>query len=246
MILISGDLHLNSQGEASLITKANLIKTYGEELYANIKYNLVLGDGGWKWSKASDRTDKHLLTFLGEKHRGFKTLCLFGNHENYNRILKCPLVDIGIGNLVYQVWDEDIYYLQRGKIYNIDGKKILALGGALSVDKLWRTEDISWWPQEYWSFQESKDCLDLIEKDNDFDYICAHTGPNKINQIVFASMFDASHGGDKFRDSVALFQDIVDEKTKCKAWLMGHFHEDQYYTDLEKEYHYFYKLTKLI
>ena len=69
--------------------------------------------------KDINKTDKYLQAWFNEKN--YITLCIFGNHENYEKLLSLPKVDIGIGGFVYKV-SEKIYYLQRGKIYNIEVK----------------------------------------------------------------------------------------------------------------------------
>ena len=43
---------------------------------------------------------------------------------------------------------EHIRHLKRGRTYNIDGKKILTIGGADSVDKFRRQEGLNWWKEE--------------------------------------------------------------------------------------------------
>ena len=43
---------------------------------------------------------------------------------------------------------EHIRHLKRGRCYNIQGKNILTIGGADSVDKFRRTEGLSWWKEE--------------------------------------------------------------------------------------------------
>jgi hypothetical protein len=36
----------------------------------------------------------------------------------------------------------------RGEVYNIEGNSIFVMGGGYSLDKDFRTEGVSWWPQE--------------------------------------------------------------------------------------------------
>jgi hypothetical protein len=158
-------------------------------------------------------------------------------------------VDIGIGEKVYEVYN-NLYYLQRGFIYKIEGLDFLALGGALSIDKVWRIEDEqrtnrkSWWSQEYWNYQEEHDCLDRI-KNAHIDYVLSHTGPNHVNEIVFLN--NKNIVKNKFNDKVAIFNDAIDEQVQFKHWFYGHFHEEAYNIEIMgKRYSTIYDTVALI
>lgn len=43
---------------------------------------------------------------------------------------------------------ERVYHLMRGEVYTIYGDHYFIFGGARSVDKDRRTEDVSWWKEE--------------------------------------------------------------------------------------------------
>lgn len=47
-----------------------------------------------------------------------------------------------------------IIHLMRGYVYDICRKKFRAFGGGLSIDKMYRTEGISWWNREMPSSEE--------------------------------------------------------------------------------------------
>ena len=70
---------------------------------------------------------------------------------------------------------EHIRHLKRGRCYNIQGKNILALGGADSVDKFRRTEGLSWWKEEAITDED----ITRVEETY-YDYILTHTCPTKI------------------------------------------------------------------
>jgi hypothetical protein len=223
MILLSGDFHANSQNELSIIASKHLKKLFGAQLYKTINYHLILGDAGFLWPH-NEKTDRYNLSVLN--YRPFPILFLPGNHESIygHDLSEFEKVDMGFGHDVYKIYN-NCYYLQRGFIYNIEGLSFLVLGGALSIDKIHRTEGQSWWPQEYWSYQEEHDCLDRI-KGQHIDYVVSHTGPNHVNEIFFLN--NQNIVKNKFTDQVALFNDAVDEQIKFKHWFYGHFHEDVY------------------
>jgi hypothetical protein len=244
-ILISGDFH-SGQKELTWIAGGHLKKVFSKEDYESIKYHIVLGDMGILWPTGK-KTDIYNLKCLGL--RPFPLFFLPGNHEPIlaRELSEFEQVDFGFGNPVYRVYQGfDCFYMPRGKSYTIDDKKLLVLGGALSIDKVWRTEGESWWPQEYWNLAEKNAVMELLETEHTFDYVLAHTGPNLINKIVFAHQMDASHGGKKFMDTVALLNDAIDEKIKYKTWFSGHWHSDESLVKDGKEYRYLYQTPHLI
>jgi len=186
-ILLSGDLHANSAGEISQITKRNLKKRYRSEKYSRINYHIILGDGGFMWT---GNYIKDIQNYEILRKRKFPILCVLGNHEPIYGMTNLSEVDIGIGEKVYQIYDNPfVAYLKRGKIYHIDGFKFLVLGGAFSIDIGRRTPGLSWWKEEYWSEEEKKALFKLLKKENEFDCVLSHTGPDSINKIILNSIF---------------------------------------------------------
>ena len=242
-ILFSGDFHGNVDRELSVITKNTLLKKYSEEKYKAIKYHIILGDGGFLWP-GDIKGDIYNFRALAIRH--FPILCVIGNHEPMLGMSNLPEVDIGIGEKVIQIWAEPFTaYLKRGKIYNIDGIKFLVLGGALSIDRVNRTLNKSWWENEYWSEQEKYDLFKLLETDNTFDYVISHTGPQYINYKLFGHKNNYFH---MFIDEVALLNDEIHKRINFREWWCGHWHRERYYYDKENHqgYQYIYKTTKIL
>jgi 3-oxoacid CoA-transferase subunit A len=243
-ILISGDFHANAINELLYIIKEALIQKYQQEKYESIKYHIILGDGGFLWP-GNHKTDLFNYKMLAYRH--FPVLCVMGNHEPILGMDDIPEVDIGIGETVYQIKDKPfVAYLKRGKIYTIDGIKMLVLGGALSIDKHRRKPNESWWEREYWSPEEKQNVFSLLETESCFDYVLSHTGPQHINQRLFddgTSLYSA-----KFRDEVALLNDDIHKSIQFREWWCGHWHRDLYHYDEETNqgYQYLYKKTKIL
>lgn len=219
MIMLSGDLHGNALHELSAINfKAIKQKCQSPE---DIHYHIILGDCGFLFGgvcREIDKTDKYLISWFGDKQ--YITLCVFGNHENYEKLLSLPLVDIGIGESVYKVSDK-IYYLQRGKIYLIEGKKFLVLGGGESIDKNMRIPKLDWWEQEQWSYFEQESLFKLLKDITEVDYIVSHTAPDVF--IDFLEMH-LKHGLRQYEDNTVKINNQVNELVKFKHWYCGHYH----------------------
>jgi len=109
-----------------------------------------------------------------------------GNHDPVLGRPDLLEADIGIGEKVIMIKEEKplVAYLKRGNVYNINNHKILALGGALSIDKAYQQLNNTWWKNEYWSEAEKKALFKLLDKGNHFDYVLAHTGPIRVNEIL--------------------------------------------------------------
>jgi len=249
-ILFSGDFHANSRGELAIITKYSLLYNYGEELYNKIKYHIMLGDCGFMWP---DYEEDDEINYKELAKRNFPVLCVMGNHEPIYGKKDLPEEDIGIGEKVIVVNKKNpfVAYLKGGKIYTIDGYKILVLGGALSADKDDRIEGESWWKEEYWSDTEKEKIFELLNKENKFDFVLSHTGPHNINKELASRGVPNRHA--KMKDEVGKLNEEIDKKIEHRAWFCGHWHYDYLdyilYKDkiiLKKKYLYIYNCTLLI
>jgi hypothetical protein len=240
-ILFSGDFHANVQNELASITRKTLLAQFGAGLYHTIRYHIILGDGGFLWPK-NQKADAYNYEILAR--RPFPVLCVIGNHEPILGRTDIPEVDIGLGETVYQI-NPLVSYLKRGKIYTIDGYRFLVLGGALSIDRAYRIPGISWWANEFWSEQEKADIFTLLEKENTFDFVLSHTGPDRINTAVFSDIAGSSV---KYGDEVALLNDKIDTKITCRQWWCGHWHMYRYHYDKigNRGYQYLYRTVKIL
>jgi hypothetical protein len=158
-----------------------------------------------------------------------------------------PEIDIGIGEKVLLVHEKPfVAYLKRGKVYTLNGFDFLVLGGALSIDRKFRKPGVSWWEGEYWSFDEKEAVMKLLKGRNHFDYVLSHTGPARINQLLFQNPDKAYFP--KLFDDVAALNETIEGMIACKGWFCGHWHRDRFYYDeaLKREYRYLYNSTAIL
>jgi len=242
-ILFSGDFHAGSVGELDCITKEALLERHGREKYNLIKYHIILGDGGFMWPDNQENDEYNYKTLA---RRPFPVLCVIGNHEPILGMDNMTETDIGIGESVYQIQDNPfVAYLKRGKVYTIDGFKCLVLGGALSIDKKLRKPGKTWWEKEYWTEKEKQDLFALLKTDNTFDCVLTHTGPDRVNRMLF--QFPLSFPI-HIKDEVAYMNDRIDAQIQCHDWWCGHWHKDIYHydTNADRGYRYLYRTTKIL
>lgn len=74
-----------------------------------------------------------------------RILFIPGNHEPWPQLIQIE-EDMAPGKAVRI--SETVWFLPRPFRFTIAGQRVLALGGASSVDAAWRTHGVDWWPEE--------------------------------------------------------------------------------------------------
>jgi len=234
-VFVTGDIHA---GET--------IKNLGSR-YWNTKgltkedFLIVLGDFGLPWTcelKDSNidiikshediivsSTDLYHIRWLLDKP--FTTLAILGNHEGIYRIwdnLEVRYYEPVKGNIkVLPTKYGEVFYLLRDTKYEISGKSFLVIGGAMSIDKEYRTPEINWWEMETLTYQEQENILDIIRKQSKFDFILSHTAPSWLIPSIMKGTYNS-----KVNDPVSKFLEFIEKKVEFKCWHFGHFHEDMH------------------
>ena len=109
-------------------------------------------------------------------------LCIHGNHEERPELINSYTEKMWKGGLVY--FEEDypnILFAKDGEIYDFDGRKAIAIGGAYSVDKYYRLYyNLAWFESE-----QPDECIKRYVENKlesvewKVDYVLSHTGPLK-------------------------------------------------------------------
>ena len=172
---------------------------------------IVAGDWGGIWYY--DYRNENLLEWW--ESRNFTTLVVDGNHENHTLISKLPTIE-RFGGKVRRV-SESVFIAKRGEIYTINGKKILTLGGAESLDKACRVEGYSWWKDEEITKKDISCAFHNLKKyDFSIDYIISHTGGSEIcRQLDFTPTIS-----DYLLDKILTI-------SIYKKHYLGHYHLDK-------------------
>lgn len=206
-IFVTGDIHGDH----------DILKLYDDSLLeycatSREDYLIVCGDFGAIWY--GDGRDTLLDEFYAT--RPYTILFVDGNHENFNALNEYD-VEYWKGGKVHKICD-NVYHLMRGQVYEIDGKTIFTFGGAKSIDKMNRVEDVSWWAQEMPSLEEYEEAAINLEKVNyTVDYVfthCAATSVIKKINPLFAP------------DILTSWFEEIEKKLTYKHWYFGHYHKD--------------------
>lgn len=199
-------------------------------------YLFIAGDFGYIWRDRPKYSSKqvvvnphdmdHIKRSFGKLP--FTTIFIAGNHENYNVLERLPKVDRW-GSVVSEVIPDKVYMLHRGYVYTIEDKTILAVGGAESIDRKWRTLNKSWWSQEVITESDIARALEsLTSVKHTVDYVLTHTAPRSvIDQLSLMGYLSQSITISKscVDPSSVLLQDLYD-KTNFTKWFFGHMHVD--------------------
>lgn len=227
MIYLTGDTH----GHHSINKLASSNFPDGKKLTKD-DYVIILGDFGLLWKDEIDANEEYWTNWLTEKP--WTTLIVPGNHENWNRIYSLPVIE-KFGAPIRQ-YNESIFFLNRGEIYNIDDNIIFNMGGAHSIDRNDRILNKSWWNEELPTMKEFEHGLDNLERvDWNVDYILGHTTSN----YAINKMFQPTY---RINDIVSSFFDVVVDKTEFKKFYFGHWHQDLLSGKYRALYHHIIKL----
>ena len=173
-------------------------------------YVIICGDFGAVW----DGTEKEqrLLDWYNEKP--WTTLFCDGNHENFDLLSKYSVKEWN-GGKVHQIRPK-VFHLMRGQVFTIEDKKFFVMGGASSVDKIYRTIGTSWWAEEIPNFSEMDEGFTNLEKVGyEVDYVITHSAPTMVLPSI-----DLSYKPDVITEYLAVIQQI----TEYTHWYCGHYH----------------------
>ena len=177
------------------------------------------------------------------------TFCyVLGNHENWNRYDSDEFKTVDFyGGKAKQI-RENVYMLMSGYIFDFNGYKVYAFGGASSHDisdgildradfdsdedfkkayKKWKKErtffrikDFSWWERECKPTDEeiTRGWKNLEDHENQVDLVLTHCLPQSVASVY-------SHGMYK-PDNVTRYLQMVFETVDFKNWICGHYHDN--------------------
>lgn len=209
MIYVTGDTHGNALNEMDRFSQTNYL-TRDDAI-------IITGDFGFIWSKSGKykKVDDSWLRYMERKP--YKVFFIDGNHENFDLLESYPLSSIN--GIEARMISNNIFHLLRGKVYILQGNRILTIGGASSIDKYLRIPGVSWWSRELLSFKEQEDTFAELEKHMyKVDYVITHTAPNYI--------IDKLPRMDYIDDPVSHMLSSVSERLDFNKWYFGHFHLD--------------------
>ena len=239
MIFVTGDCHgdfrkfsTDSFPEQKEMTKDDIV--------------IICGDFGAIWDcEGMSRFESYWLNWLDEKP--FTTVFVDGNHENFDRLTnEFEIVDFR-GGKAHKL-NDSVYHLLRGEVFDFEGKRFFAFGGARSHDiddgilswedfdtmeefketvriwkkqrKVFRINHVSWWKEELPSDEDIQNAeKNLAKVDYKVDYVITHCAPQSIVAFLYMSHSEP--------DKLTLYFEDLSHRLSFRNWFFGHYHEDK-------------------
>ena len=189
-------------------------------------YIIIAGDCSVVWSK--ELLQEYVSAF---EDLGATILFVDGNHENFDMLETYPITTY-LGGKVHKVSD-NIYHLCRGEIFEIYGKRILALGGGESGDIAKLKEHENWWCQERITKEDRDNTINnLVKYDNKVDLVISHMPPTSILPLIveeFTCCGEALPWYIEYKVVTKISHEYLQEIADIVSfdkWYFGHIHID--------------------
>lgn len=180
---------------------------------------VILGDAGINYF--CDSRDTQLKSELSELP--ITLLCIHGNHEERPYELGYDEMEWHGGIVYYEESFPNLLFAKDGEIYDFDGKKAIAIGGAYSVDKYYRLRNgLAWFDTE----QPDDEIKAYVESQLDkcdwrVDYVFSHTVPIEYEPVW---AFIPGLNQDMVDKTTERWLQRIAEKLDFENWYAGHYH----------------------
>jgi 3-oxoacid CoA-transferase subunit A len=213
MFYITGDTHRDFKRTAAF---CDTVQSTADDVL------VILGDAGINYFPGEkDRALKRLLAELP-----ITLLCIHGNHERRPESLGYAQTEWNGGAVYLEPEFPNLLFAKDGEIYDLGGKKCIAIGGAYSVDKPVRlASGWRWWPDE----QPSSEIRARVEARLDaegwrMDVVLSHTCPLKYEP---REVFISGVSQDDVDKTTEQWLDAIEDRLDYSHWYCGHYHTDK-------------------
>ena len=180
---------------------------------------VILGDAGINYFCGfRDQELKSELTELP-----ITLLCIHGNHEERPYELGYDEIEWHGGMVYYEEAFPNLMFAKDGEIYDFNGKKAIAIGGAYSIDKDYRLRyGFAWFETEQPSIIIKEYVEEQLEKVGwKVDYVFSHTVPVEYEPVwAFLPGVDQ----DEVDKSTEYWLQEIADKLEFEEWFAGHYH----------------------
>ena len=181
---------------------------------------IVLGDVGINYYLNEE--DKNYKEYL--KKLNLKLFCVRGNHEERpENISTYKEVEMFGGKVFIEEEYPNLIFAKDGEIYNFNGKKVMPIGGAYSIDKYYRIRNgLPWFETE----QPDEKIKEYVEQQLDkvnwqIDVVLSHTVPLECEPVwAFIPGLDQS----TVDKSTEKWLQYIYDNLEFTEWYAGHYH----------------------
>ena len=220
MVYVTGDTH----GEFARVQSfCRIMETQKSDIL------VILGDAGINFSGIKlDKRKKELLEELP-----ITIFAIQGNHDmRPSHIQSCILQDYRGGKVWIDPEYPDILFARDGDIFEFDGYRCLVIGGAYSVDKLYRLEHHWPWFADEQPDDEIKERAVESLRANEYkvDYVFTHTTP--LDYMPYLSANTQMHNENWWSTDYSteewlqksIYNPLKERVGLNKVWYAGHHH----------------------
>lgn len=206
-LFILGDTHGNTGWGQSMVKRA-----------AELRCDAIVqvGDFGIWPGPDGDKFLRKLNKTLSE--HDLPLFFVDGNHEDFPKLERMRRGD-GMSALVMPNGQSNdvltyIVHVPRGYVWSWSGRRLMGLGGAVSIDRQWRKPGKSWWPQEQLTDEQAEAACKAI--DGPIDVLFTHDAPTNVPMPGMKEDIDST----AHRQRVT----AVARVAQPSLWFHGHYH----------------------
>lgn len=185
-----------------------LIRKGAEEIWQ-------VGDFGY-WPRLEE--GEFFLTRIARmvEEQGVPIYFADGNHEDHELLDQMPREPHAI--------KPNIFHVPRGVVLERGGKRVMFVGGAVSVDRKWRVAGRTWFANEVLSPHD----IDFIKSQGEANIVVAHDAPTAVPYKLLSGWPPEDI---RLADAHRALMTELAESIKPRLWLNGHYHQrvDHYY-----------------
>ncbi len=175
---------------------------------------LIAGDFGFVWK--GGKAEEKVLKKIGKNK---VDICFVdGANENHELLRKYPMGAYRGGEAA--VVSGNLRWLKRGGVFEMEGKKIFAFGGAKSDDIESKQKCGTWHMSELPDEDEFEYGRKNLENNGwSVDYVLTHQPSAAMLASTEAKYVDC--------DALQIYLDEIGKKTKYGLWIFGRLHRDR-------------------
>lgn len=205
-IIYAGDIHARVSDLSDIINSAES---------RGIAAIVQVGDFGICWPNNSTQSmDDFFRKRARQKKWKVPIYTCLGNHDAWPYFDELEK-EQGYPNQVEIFQDSGLYYVPRGRIINILGKKHLFFGGAESTDQERRREGKDWWVREQGNEEEFERFYQALVNEKP-EIIITHDAPLRV------PLYRARRNSSYTPNMLEMM--LEKSKHKPRSWLFGHHH----------------------
>ena len=197
MIYVTGDTH----GDEKIFSERGLGHLKKDDVL------IITGDFGFIWDNSKEELKK-LKKLMKKKHN---ILFVEGAHENFELLSQYEEVDLYEGKA--KKIADNIYCLNRGELYLIEGRVIFALGGGLAPEA--DEHDNPSMPTDE---ELEYAVVNLQEQHMNVDLIITHEAPASVKRQLDRGAYI---------NDLNIFLDTILRKARFGKWFFGSLHQDR-------------------